>query len=166
MIQFFKDLFKYTKRVYFTKALDFRSRASRKEYRYALILILALPVIIFAMIGALTLDPLFFGLIVIATPSLFLAVCLLALLYLTLLFTSTMRRLNDSNIPYSISLTLMIAFVAVVVAVFFYIFSVGLNPKIFFGLIALLIFLLLILVYCITRPSTPGENKYGPQPED
>ena len=169
MMQFFKDLFKYTKRVYFTKALDFRSRASRKEYRYALILILALPVITFAMIGALTLDPYFFGLIfaiVIATPSLLLAVCLLALLYLTLLFTSTMRRLNDSNIPYSISLTLMIAFVAVVVAVFFYIFSVGLNLKIFFGLIALFIFLLLILVYCITRPSTPGENKYGPQPED
>ena len=148
--------------MYFTKALDFRSRASRKEYRYALILILALPVITFAMIGA-------GGLIFvmhIATPSLLLAIYLLALFYLTLLFTSTMRRLNDSNIPHSISLTLIIAFVAVVVAVFFYILSVGLNPNIFFGLIALLIFLLLILFYCITRPSTPGENKYGPQPED
>ena len=162
MIQFFKDLFKYTKRVYFTKALDFRSRASRKEYRYALILILAIPVITFAMIGA---SGLIFVMLI-ATPSLILAIYLLALFYLTLLFTSTMRRLNDSNIPHSISLTLIIAFVAVVVAVFFYILSVGLNPKIFFGLIALPIFLLLILFYCITRPSTPGENKYGPQPKD
>ena len=41
----------------------------------------------------------------IATPSLLLAIYLLALFYLTLLFTSTMRRLNDSNIHHSISLT-------------------------------------------------------------
>ena len=100
MIQFFKDLFKYTKRVYFTKALDFRSRASRKEYLYAITLFIPFlfPLLLCSWVLGILSASLH------GQPAYLLPA--LATLPALGILSATIRRLNDCSTPKMISFTL------------------------------------------------------------
>ena len=158
MIQFFKNLFKYTKRVYFTKAFDLQSRASRKEYRYALLTFNLIIVPLYTVgwiIGGWWIA---FG----NTWVLFIGVPV-TLPVLSGILSLSVRRLNDSNIPLILSFMIVIATVTVLT---FTIIAFCFRDPITFVLAPIFIIMFLLLLRNLTRPSTPGENKYGPQPED
>ena len=167
-MQFFKDLFKYTKRVYFTKALDFRSRASRKEYLYAnpahtFYSILLCSWVLGILSASLHSNP-FYLLPALATTALG-------------ILSATIRRLNDCSTPKIISFTLKTVTIGAIPLLlivtylsrnlnFVWFVKSIINLPLVVLLAIIIVLTFLILIYYLTKPSTPGENKYGPQPED
>ncbi len=178
MKRFFKNFFKYSKRVYFKKALDFWSRASRKEYLYAITLFIPFlfPLLLFSLALGIASAPMD-GITAFLLPA-------LATLPALGILSATIRRLNDCNTPKIISFILTtvtivpFALLLVVTYVMLVVTHLGVNVNIvsfvnrfvFMPLVVPLAIIVVltfpILIYYLTKPSTPRENKYGPQPED
>ena len=157
--------------MYFTKALDFRSRASRKEYLYAITLFIPFYSLYYYVHGYSA----FYQHPCMANPAYLLPA--LATLPALGILSATIRPLNDCSTPKIISFTLktvtIVPFTLLLIVtylsanlnfVWFVKSIINLPLVVLLAIIIVLTFL--ILIYYLTKPSTPGENKYGPQPED
>ncbi len=155
MIQFFKNFSKYTKRVYFTKAFDLQSRASRKEHSYALWIFTLMVPLLTLMWMWIGVGMMFgnFGALFIGVP--------VSLPILFGILSVSVRRLNDCNIPLILSFMIV---TGTVTALTLTIIAICFRNSSIVVLAPIFIILFLLLLHYLTRPSTPGENKYGPQP--
>jgi uncharacterized membrane protein YhaH (DUF805 family) len=162
-----KNPIQYFKIAVLNKTLDTHSRASRKEYWNFLLGGIYIFIIYFFLVDVLT--TIAFELNPPLNPHkkiLFICISYLTLIKIPFI-TAGMRRFQDVNIRGAYYLILYILlFIKLTILLLTHFAIITIHSKLHIALAVGCCLLLLIYVSILIRPSTPGDNKYGPQPKD